>query len=656
MSRKNPKEQKNCHCPFNKCDKENKQKKRVNFKLLFFLVILILFFLSQVLVSKGAPDNSGSSMIQGTSYENVSPVAAQWANRGVELFEQGDYRKAIEYMYEAWKLDPNSAGEYAKILSKAHNNYAKELYDNNRKADALAISRKAVFFDETNTVARKNLDMLIKSNNSDPENFDFRAKEARNLRSSGYIEEAVAEYLKAIELSQVKYKDKTADLKLELAQIYQILFGKYSGSPVGKAQFKKMAALIKDVNATKPNDPKPHILLGRAYLVGNDFTRSIKSFENALKLSPNDKEALDGLVGAWKRVVELAPGEPDNLIGYGTALIRAGYESEGRKYLKDAEKIDPTKKADEMMASTRQLATTNESFKLAMKAFEYQKSGNLDRAIELYEESLKGLPPTPEASDVYYNLAVAYESKNQLRKASVNLQKALRLNSTNQPASEALNRVDGEIKRWRGDELKRAVSLQEKSRLNEAIQVYKALLIDFPDDDQVHFNLGTAYQEAGKLDLALAEYKIADKLSPDTMDYKTAVISLERAIGAGAMEAAKADSLVKEAIKLQMDGKLDASISKYQEAISANPKNAQAHFNLGTVFHSMKRAEGAIREYELAYKLAPGSYPEALYFMGNLYEILNKPDEAVNNYRKYLEIAPSGEYFSQAQQRIGAVK
>src|SRR4051794_34142422 len=65
---------------------------------------------------------------------------------------------------------------------------------------------------------------------------------------------------------------------------------------------------------------------------------------------------------------------------------------------------------------------------------------------------------------------------------------------------------------------------------------------------------------------------------------------------------------------------------------------AAAHLNGGLTYYDEARYDEAAREMEAAYRLRP--VPELQYNLAECYDRLNRFDDAVRAYRKYLEGAP----------------
>jgi tetratricopeptide (TPR) repeat protein len=612
-------------------------------KLLAFAFILQTGFASSADI--GAP-----GMVQNKY--SPSPVATQWANRGVELANQGDFAAAVEALFEAWKLSPEKTGLIVENLSSALNNYGKQLAERGKDDEAISKLRRAVFFQEENKIPATNLDVLLKKRGINPNDFKARLTEAQKLRANGYVDESVAEYLKAIGLGKTGSSD-VLKAKLELAQVYQVIYTKYAANPVGQSRFDKMNVLVQELIKANPKDPKPHILFGRAYLAGDKLPEAIEAFERALKVEAHDRQALDGLVGAWRRVVEIAPNEPDNLIGLGGALMRAGQTDEATQVLQKAKNLSPKNaEIDKMLANTKQSEQEAELYRIAERAFVAQKAGKLDEAIDLYQLALKKLPPTPETANVYYNLGVAYQAKGRTQDAIAAYNQALKFNPANEDAKKALQSINQQAIAARTKQTEKALSLQNAGKLNEAIKIYQELIKSAPNDAQAHFNLGTAYQEANKIPEALQEYKTASKLAPNNSEFSAAAAALQNAMSNGSYKAAQATTVLKEAVNLQQAGKMPQAIAKYQEALKIDPSSAQAHFNYGTALHAANRGNEAVNEYKEAYRLDAVGYPEANYFVGNLLEIQKKYPEALAYYKRYLEDQPKSDYSQAAEERV----
>jgi cytochrome c-type biogenesis protein CcmI len=89
-------------------------------------------------------------------------------------------------------------------------------------------------------------------------------------------------------------------------------------------------------------------------------------------------------------------------------------------------------------------------------------------------------------------------------------------------------------------------------------------------------------------------------------------------------------------------GDVERAVEQYLEALRIEPDNPEARATLGFVLHRAGSSEEGLAEVNRALELSP-QYPEALYFKGLiLLDGLDRPAEAAEVFRAYLEAAPFG--------------
>ena len=93
-------------------------------------------------------------------------------------------------------------------------------------------------------------------------------------------------------------------------------------------------------------------------------------------------------------------------------------------------------------------------------------------------------------------------------------------------------------------------------------------------------------------------------------------------------------------IALQKKGKLNESISNFNQAINIQPNFDQAHNNLGNVLKDAGRVKEAIDSYEQALKLNP-QYVETYSNLGIALGELGKFEEAIASHKKALKLNPN---------------
>ncbi len=136
------------------------------------------------------------------------------------------------------------------------------------------------------------------------------------------------------------------------------------------------------------------------------------------------------------------------------------------------------------------------------------------------------------------------------------------------------------------------------------------------DNYLAHNSLGVALAAEGKVEAAINHYREAIRINP----YHD---SAQSNLGAA----------------LASYGKMEEAIVQYMAAIKINPRQAEAHSNLGIALAATGRSEEAIKQYQEAIRINQG-YDNAYYNLANTYIKQGKMEEAVNNYRKTISINP----------------
>jgi tetratricopeptide (TPR) repeat protein len=203
---------------------------------------------------------------------------------------------------------------------------------------------------------------------------------------------------------------------------------------------------------------------------------------------------------------------------------------------------------------------------------------------------------------------------------------------------------------------------QEQGRLDDAVKEYKMAINLEPDFVKAHHNMGLAYERQGRLDDSIKEYQTAIKLKPD---YPI----IHSNLGVAYQKQGRLDDAIKEfqtAINLAPDyadahnnlgaayqeqGRLDDAIKEFQTAINLAPDNANAHFNLGLVYQKQGRLDDSIKEYQTAINLKP-DHTNAHYSMGLAYQAQGRLDDAIREFQTAINLTPD---YADAHNNLGVV-
>lgn len=82
----------------------------------------------------------------------------------------------------------------------------------------------------------------------------------------------------------------------------------------------------------------------------------------------------------------------------------------------------------------------------------------------------------------------------------------------------------------------------------------------------------------------------------------------------------------------------------------ADDANARSHFRQGLAFFRAGDYDRAISEYQLSYDLSP--QPDLIFDIALCHDRAGRPEQALQSYRRYLELAPDGRVAEEAREDI----
>ena len=150
----------------------------------------------------------------------------------------------------------------------------------------------------------------------------------------------------------------------------------------------------------------------------------------------------------------------------------------------------------------------------------------------------------------------------------------------------------------------------------DSLTLWSKTVITSPDSSIAHGSLGRAYQDLGRLEEAIREYKKAIEIFPNNYKayYNLGVI-------------------------YDRQGALKEAVANYKRTIAINPAFIDAQFNLGNIYHNQGLLEEAIQQYRKVTELDPTDF-EARNNLGVAYARQGKLDKAIAQWEKVLEIEP----------------
>ncbi|KAG0501695.1 hypothetical protein HPP92_001767 [Vanilla planifolia] len=374
----------------------------------------------------------------------------------------------------------------------------------------------------------------------------------------------------------------------------------------------------------------------------NKFVDALVLYDNVLE---KDRSNIDALLGkgiclqsqnlnrkAFECFMEVIKLDPQNACAF--THCGALYKDEGRlleaeESYQKALKVDPTYRlAAECLAVV--LTDIGTSLKI---------SGNTEAGIQKYCEALNA---DSRYAPAYYNLGVVYSEMMQFDLALSCYEKA----ALQRPMYAEAYCNMGVIYKNRGD-LETAIACYERclsvspnfeiaknnmaialtdlgtkvkleGDLSRGVELYKkALYYNWRYADAM-YNLGVAYGEMLKFDMAIVFYELALHFNPHCAEacnnlgviYKDRD-NLDKAVEcyqtALSIKPNFSQSLNNLGVVYTVQGKIDAAASMIEKAIVANPTYAEAYNNLGVLYRDAGNITLAIEAYEKCLEIDPDS-------------------------------------------------
>ena len=237
----------------------------------------------------------------------------------------------------------------------------------------------------------------------------------------------------------------------------------------------------------------------------------------------------------------------------------------------------------------------------------WKESGQLDKAVPLYEEAVRRKPGSLIALQ---RLGTSLRSVGQLPRAAEILKRAVEVAPANASSWHQLG----------------LVYLGQGQKTDALAAFQKAVELD-PDLSEAYNSLGGVWLESRDLPHAEAAFREAIRIQPD---YAEAHSNLGNALAsAGGFEEAR---------------------YHFEAAIRLKPNYAAARFNYAIALARARRYEEAQQQVEAALRAEPG-FAEAHDLLGNLLVAKGKVQAGLEQFRAAIRLSPG---FARAQLDLGA--
>jgi tetratricopeptide (TPR) repeat protein len=504
-----------------------------------------------------------------------------------------------------------------------------------------------------------------------------QARTEKDSRSP-HIDKAIRQYEKAAELDP-----SMAECWAILAELYQIK----------NDDDRRIAALEKWALAPLPNDTffyrwlmneelspdQAYFQLSQLYLSRGKNRKAIEAARLAYESNPESNAYARNLISVL-RTAGTSEDElrvysqlvktffnPAVLIGYGSALVRAGQYAEAVRRLREYVKLDPSnasaagllalaqRRANERLGAIETLRTALANVESSTRidlvielAQTYEELGRNEEAIAHYEQAFEtflgkgALTPVnaPLFSEVVNRLVRACRRVGNQSKLQSVLARTRRVIDEQNPMldliaieslredgkrREALQLAQAASRRRRDDralKLTEALILNDLKRSGESLELLREMLKGTPedatDDASVYMIMSSVQMQSGDLKSAEESARKAIELNPDD-----------------------GDALVQLSSVLDSAGRYSESENILRDLIKRNPANATALNNLGYfLVERGERYDEALKLIERAINIEPinGNFLDSLgwahYKKGNLEEARVQLEKAMIHSRR----------------------
>jgi protein O-GlcNAc transferase len=442
----------------------------------------------------------------------------------------------------------------------------------------------------------------------------------------------------------------------------------YARALAAAGQQKAAIAKMKQAAALEPHNAEFQNDLGALYAQEQDWPDAKTAFSTAIRMRPDFASAhlrlgltlqalgVPASLEEMSRAYQLAPRDYSIAFEFGKALGASGHDDQALTVLETASALDPdsSSAAYQLGLVLERLDRVKDAIPLLERAVDANPGDaealtNLGMALCLAQRAKDAVPllqravaHQPDNVVAHQNLAVAYIQLSQLDDAIIQLRAALKLAPNTSPLHYNL----GYALKMQDDAADAIPELETAEKLNPAAPEAPYLLgvlymqvaryadaereLDIslklqPENGDGWATLGSVESKLDKLPEAVAALEKAIQQSPLQADPHltlATVLARQNQTAEATVERKKAADLMREHMNFQRaevsthsadgllaSGKVDDAIADYREAVSFDPKYAQAHEGLAKALDRQGKTIEAAAERQKATQLRQSVTP-----------------------------------------------
>jgi len=570
------------------------------------LVVMKKHFLLILLIIAG--NISFSETVYDDSYQENSNYI-----QGNKYLQNSQYSSAINEFKKAIRTNPSDRSSLIG-LSNSYNMRA-QYYNNTVKATDNAISdlKSAIFF--LKYFASNNTDFSLGQSIIEME------KNLSILENS--LKQSITPEYRLNSAQKLRTKGEFAASGFDY---YQLLsnnaYAPQANSALGDIykifnRPDKAVYFYKNALATDSDNTEIHLKLARTYEQLNDFSASLKEYSYALNASSESEEILNPLERIWQKKVDENPKDAEARANLGVVFQKQKRYMEALNEYRRAEALNPT----------------NINTKINIGTL-YQEQKKYDMAMSVYD-SILNLQPYNAKVLVYK--AECCKSLNRKKEAIELLKSAMNLDPKNSaikaklfdllkdtmPTSEVLDFLYKNVQNspMNADSYYEfAYELHKANKIDDAIVYYLETIKLDKNKIDAYINLSQAYRQKKNYSDAYSIIKKAKAIQGNNeLVNKQYELCLKE-------YAANSYSIASNAFQ---SGDYEKAIAEYQKI---NPKDSDVYIGIAASYQSLKDNQNALENYKKALELAPNN-DDIAFYIASIYANMNdfvKAKEYIN--------------------------
>jgi tetratricopeptide (TPR) repeat protein len=598
---------------------------RLKFQILSGIVAVITAAPTLTVFAAAAAKTNATSKPAAPPAEHKPQTPIEHNNRGVELGNKGLWVEAIHEHELAVEAEPHNK-EFRTNLSAAQLRYGDVLVSKHDYYGAVKQYHGALYADENNLSAERNLDECLKHLGKNPDDLKTRLTMGEDAETSGDYETAIVEYRRCTKISddgsyyarlgtvyRKAGKDVEAFNELKTAVTRPWSVESRQDRAFGLSSVHRMLGdILKQYAYIARKDGRQAIALKRWINAGIEYRR-------ATTLNPGDLDSVQSLVEVAREAIAINPCFDNELTLAGAYQLMGDFEHARMEYDK-CYQLDPNNAI---------LGTARRSFYIAVVRSPTASADLVQTTMGKIETQLK---KTPNDAELLYAYGRGKETQGSVGEALSYYEKAAAINpSVNTDLSQGLSRLrhgssggtstsfsnsSGVLERLSpesvaiggGTNAGSAVGAAAGATSQASYEQFEKMIVGGHTDEackelmsyvQTHpqeahawLLLGNACEKKGDLDEASVAYRQAKNLKDPAADESLRQI-----------DASRVQPLLKEADKYMADRNWVGASASLHDALTVAPNMPIVHRKLSEVLKQLGDDKESSRELRKAQEL-----------------------------------------------------